>query len=602
MSSSAGVPLASYVASGEDPSALAGPSGIFPSDEVSRKNWGNVTSTYGGASDQAAYQTGIAAQFGSTPMDTRGSVPDDATDQTTIMDESLKNFEVRHFDAGANVFAQGYGVMNSNHVIMPRINESVRAAMDSTQNFSDFRHPEEGMGITKFAHKVDSIPLDAVAHTFVPRNPANRSDKGINAYESRRDDFYNRSVHVQGRVGSKAHEAPPGTELKEYQYNMYTGKQWDRPETGAKFMRRLHKPAPSRAHKQRNLSDFERHQGRQSFDRSYTPVKVADQDPRRTQTLYDAPRNADVSEMVQYEGFEVPRGAGFAGGNEGVRLRPDTEQSLRMPRSTGDEAGGTTVFNRWGNPGARWNELSATTNDDRLEMFKQDFTSVRGYDPVSEINEAAAEDRAAERLRAAGENDEFGVGPEFRYTMRKSTRGTALEGVTDMTKNYSRAGNKRNLGGVGAYAVHQETGSWMNSLPQSKMRGRYEHEWFSAPYQKDGGIAGAWEGKNFGGQNTRGGTRMGGPKRSDYMAIDQSYRAVPFHGTHPQNNNVYGIRDDQRKTPVVHNQDPADPIRTAQLHQNPFVIPSYGLLQAAEELKENGVQGYLPQSATTGVL
>jgi hypothetical protein len=189
------------------------------------------------------------------------------------------------------------------------------------------------------------------------------------------------------------------------------------------------------------------------------------------------------------------------------------------------------------------------------------------------------------RLPAPGFG-EFQVPEMPAYTQRYSKRGNAFAGQTTPVFQQARFGNREGIGGMGPYLSGAEDDTFFEGVQTKRGNmGVFEStRWQPGEdFRGNFGVASLAELKNFPGLMTRGGgLRAGGPRRSDYIDRKNYWFESVRPGTDlfAQNGeNFAGIREEQRRTPVVMTEVDALPLR-AMIENNPFHISSHSARQA----------------------
>lgn len=173
------------------------------------------------------------------------------------------------------------------------------------------------------------------------------------------------------------------------------------------------------------------------------------------------------------------------------------------------------------------------------------------------------------------------------YVQGFSKRGNGFQAETTPVQQQARVGNPRYVGGMDAYLSQVEDRTYFEGYRTKKGNaGVFEIERWGPGYDWRGnyGVASLDASKNFR-MFTRGGeTRLGGPKRSDYMDRPDAWfeRARPgiSHGRYTQTNDNYsGVFEYKRNTPFISTDN--DPLVLREMiEHNPFHISSHAAAQA----------------------
>jgi hypothetical protein len=329
----------------------------------------------------------------------------------------LKEFELAPF-TGAN----GSGpILNANANLLPTIADNYR----DTANTNDFRLGN-GLGISTAFRKPDSMAgqaEDGFQGLAKPNKLFGRSSVGFDLNWIREKNM-ERARNPLKKMGFKPNEVPLGGKLEPWQWQNHAAlgiaapknaNQYNRnyllPDADA-VHRRLYQPQPSRLTKM-ITTDVEDAALRPSRTLLH-PMTVVTNDLQR-QKEQRIPRNADVSEAVVYEKIH-PRGMSF-GGREAMRIHADVSV-LRQPVGTND-TGNRAVHDRWRNGGDPYGALTASTLEDRLQLFKDDARYVRGQKIASEAEEFTQSQQKLDAQRVHDPNSIYprdGEYPDFTRT------------------------------------------------------------------------------------------------------------------------------------------------------------------------------------------
>ena len=176
------------------------------------------------------------------------------------------------------------------------------------------------------------------------------------------------------------------------------------------------------------------------------------------------------------------------------------------------------------------------------------------------------------------------------YVSKYAKRGNQYDGQTTPVFNQMRWGNKRNIGGMGAYVSQLEDDTFFESLKVKKGdAGVYESlRWApGADWRGNFGVASLAELKNYAGIPTRGGMlRKGGPRRSDVVERPNAW----FENTRPgigtsrftqANNNYSGLFEYKKVTPPIITSNDMMVLRD-MIEKNPWHINSHAAIQAKQ--------------------
>lgn len=214
-----------------------------------------------------------------------------------------------------------------------------------------------------------------------------------------------------------------------------------------------------------------------------------------------------------------------------------------------------------------------------------------------------AEERAQLRMPDHGFG-EFEVPEMPAYVEHYSKRGNTF--MADQTPVYQQArwGNRRNVGGMGAYLSQVEDPTFFEALKVKRgNHGVFEDvRW--APgmdWRGNFGIASLSEVANYAGIPTRGGQlRKGAPKRSDVVervdAFEENIR--PGQGTSrfsQTNDNYVGLFDWKQRTPTIQTEVDAMLLRQ-MIEHNPYHISSHAARQAKRDYDRE--LGHAPTTPT----
>ena len=301
---------------------------------------------------------------------------------------------LRTFTSAQQTGANGSGpILNANAILVPTRADQYR----DTTSFNDFKLGN-GLGVSKAFRKPDSMggQVDGGFQGLpYPNKNFGRSSTSTDL-NWRRDDMRERADMSLKKMGYKPNEVPTGADYFPWEwYDLQAlgigshGNQYNRnyalPDADA-VARRLYEPTPSRKTKL-ITTDVEQAAIRPNRTALH-PLAVVSQD-RQRQKDQRISRNTDVIESVLYENI-FPRGMGPTNYQEAPKVWSDSSV-LRIPVGN-NETGDRSFIGIWrnGQDGAsNFGATSTSTQEDMLQLHKDDQTYVRGKPLPREIKEFA---------------------------------------------------------------------------------------------------------------------------------------------------------------------------------------------------------------------
>lgn len=301
---------------------------------------------------------------------------------------------LRTFTSAQQTGANGSGpILNANAVLLPDRADQYR----DNSTINDFKLGN-GLGISRAFRKPDSMggqTTDGFQGLPYPNKNFGRSDKSTDL-NWRRDDMRERADMGLKKMGYKPNEVPEGADYFPWEwYNLQAlgigshGNQYNRnyglPDADA-VARRLYEPTPSR--KTKMLSTDVENAAMRPNRTALHPITVVSQDRQREKDQRIS-RNTDVIESVLYENI-FPRGMGPGNNQEAPKVWSDSSV-LRIPVGN-NETGDRSYLGIWRNgqdSSTGFGATTASTNEDLLQLYKDDQTYVKGRSLDKETREFA---------------------------------------------------------------------------------------------------------------------------------------------------------------------------------------------------------------------
>lgn len=317
---------------------------------------------------------------------------------------------LRTFTSAQQTGANGSGpILNANANLLPNRSDQYR----DTSTTNDFKLGN-GLGVSRAFRKPDSMggqTTDGFQGLPYPNKNFGRSTVSADLMW-RRDDMQERANMALKKMGYKPNEVPTGADFQPWEwYNLQAlgigshGNQYNRnyglPDADA-VARRLYEPTPSR--KTKLLTTDVENAALRPNRTALHPVTVVSQDRQREKDQRIS-KNTDVIESVLYENI-FPRGMGPTNYQEAPKVWSDAS-ILRQPVGN-NETADRSYIGIWRNgqdSATGFGATSASTVDDKLQLFKDDQTYVRGNDMVREVKQFADSEAYLNSRKVADPNE-----------------------------------------------------------------------------------------------------------------------------------------------------------------------------------------------------